>query len=175
MPILCPQPERKNDTSMEVLARFFHLPINEASKALGICSTSLKKICRKHGLVRWPHRKVITEFVIGRASYRKHAIGYWWENIKNYALCINAEFRLKAWRTRWWKLDAYLVSEGCTMCVYMKYMNKPAFLDSEANCNSSGFLNLGLLLGCGVLCLWQRYRLKCPFVDFLSWLTSCYL
>ncbi len=43
---------------MELLQQYFHLPIVEASKQLGICSTSLKKICRKHGLLRWPHRKV---------------------------------------------------------------------------------------------------------------------
>ena len=49
---------------MELLSRFFHMPINEASKVLGICSTSLKKICRKHGLVRWPHRKVINSLNI---------------------------------------------------------------------------------------------------------------
>ena len=33
-------------------------PINEAAKYLGICPTVLKKICRKNGLPRWPHRKL---------------------------------------------------------------------------------------------------------------------
>lgn len=51
-------PDKKGDTNMETLRQYFHLPINEASKILGICSTSLKKICRKNGLPRWPHRKV---------------------------------------------------------------------------------------------------------------------
>lgn len=46
------------DIPLEVLSTYFHLPINDACKALGICSTSLKKICRRHGVVRWPHRKV---------------------------------------------------------------------------------------------------------------------
>ncbi|GAX85823.1 hypothetical protein CEUSTIGMA_g13238.t1 [Chlamydomonas eustigma] len=50
--------QRTNDRSMEVLSQYFSLPINDASKALGICSTSLKKICRKLGLLRWPYRKV---------------------------------------------------------------------------------------------------------------------
>lgn len=48
---------------MDVISQFFHLPIVEASKALKIGTTSLKKICRKHGLARWPHRKVVLHCV----------------------------------------------------------------------------------------------------------------
>ncbi|KAI8110897.1 hypothetical protein M9434_004471 [Picochlorum sp. BPE23] len=48
----------KGGTSILELAQFFHLPINEAAKKLDICPTVLKKICRKHGLPRWPHRKL---------------------------------------------------------------------------------------------------------------------
>merc|ERR1712137_1335508 len=40
------------------LAKFYHLPINDAAAKLGICSTLLKKLCRKNGVSRWPHRKV---------------------------------------------------------------------------------------------------------------------
>eukprot|EP00171_Calliarthron_tuberculosum_P009562 IDg9562t1 len=40
------------------LARCFHLPINAAAKELGVCVTALKKQCRKHGVPRWPHRKL---------------------------------------------------------------------------------------------------------------------
>jgi hypothetical protein len=42
----------------ERLAAFFHVPINEAAKGLGVCATVLKKVCRKHGIPRWPHRKI---------------------------------------------------------------------------------------------------------------------
>jgi hypothetical protein len=42
----------------EELAKYFHLPIAEAAKELGVCATVLKKICRKNGISRWPHRKV---------------------------------------------------------------------------------------------------------------------
>jgi len=42
----------------EELAPYFHLPINQVSKELGICATVLKKICRKNGIPRWPHRKI---------------------------------------------------------------------------------------------------------------------
>eukprot|EP00276_Gloeochaete_wittrockiana_P018738 CAMPEP_0184345124 /NCGR_PEP_ID=MMETSP1089-20130417/13571_1 /TAXON_ID=38269 ORGANISM="Gloeochaete wittrockiana, Strain SAG46.84" /NCGR_SAMPLE_ID=MMETSP1089 /ASSEMBLY_ACC=CAM_ASM_000445 /LENGTH=162 /DNA_ID=CAMNT_0026675301 /DNA_START=63 /DNA_END=548 /DNA_ORIENTATION=+ len=47
----------KGDLTLDDLSPFFHLPINEASKKLGICATVLKKICRKIGISRWPHRK----------------------------------------------------------------------------------------------------------------------
>ena len=39
------------------LAKYYHLPINEAAKEMDICTSVLKKICRKQGIKRWPHRK----------------------------------------------------------------------------------------------------------------------
>jgi RWP-RK domain len=42
----------------EQLTKYFHLPITDVAKELGICATMLKKICRKNGIPRWPHRKV---------------------------------------------------------------------------------------------------------------------
>eukprot|EP01094_Clydonella_sp_ATCC50884_P019534 TRINITY_DN383_c0_g1_i1.p1 TRINITY_DN383_c0_g1~~TRINITY_DN383_c0_g1_i1.p1 ORF type:complete len:346 (-),score=158.15 TRINITY_DN383_c0_g1_i1:501-1538(-) len=46
------------DLSMEDLSKYFHLPINDVAKELGVCATVLKKICRKKGIKRWPHRKI---------------------------------------------------------------------------------------------------------------------
>jgi hypothetical protein len=43
---------------LERLSEYFHMPINDVSKELGICTTVLKKICRNLGIPRWPHRKV---------------------------------------------------------------------------------------------------------------------
>eukprot|EP01132_Coremiostelium_polycephalum_P007585 gene7585-9326_t len=42
----------------EQLSKYFHLPINDVAKELGICATMLKKICRRNGIPRWPHRKI---------------------------------------------------------------------------------------------------------------------
>jgi len=49
---------RKKEIDLETLSQYFHMTIQDASKALDISGTSLKKICRKYGLERWPHRKV---------------------------------------------------------------------------------------------------------------------
>merc|ERR1712137_76688 len=40
------------------LSRYFHLPINDVSRELGVCTTVLKRICRQNGISRWPHRKI---------------------------------------------------------------------------------------------------------------------
>mmetsp|Transcript_1082 Transcript_1082/g.3368 ORF Transcript_1082/g.3368 Transcript_1082/m.3368 type:complete len:794 (-) Transcript_1082:114-2495(-) len=42
----------------EELAQYFHISINEAAEALGMCMSAIKKICRRHGISRWPHRKL---------------------------------------------------------------------------------------------------------------------
>ena len=42
----------------EELAQYFHISINEAADALGMCMSAIKKICRRHGISRWPHRKL---------------------------------------------------------------------------------------------------------------------
>jgi len=50
-------PPSKN-ISFEELSKYFHLPINQVAKELGVCATILKKICRRNGIPRWPHRKI---------------------------------------------------------------------------------------------------------------------
>jgi len=50
-------PPSKN-ISFDELSKYFHLPINQVAKELGVCATILKKICRKNGIPRWPHRKI---------------------------------------------------------------------------------------------------------------------
>ncbi|GLT82531.1 hypothetical protein SLE2022_008950 [Rubroshorea leprosula] len=44
--------------AMEDLAKYFDLPIVEASKSLKVGVTVLKKKCRELGIPRWPHRKI---------------------------------------------------------------------------------------------------------------------
>jgi hypothetical protein len=44
--------------SMQELSKYFKMPEKPVAKHLGICLTSLKKICRANGISRWPYRKV---------------------------------------------------------------------------------------------------------------------
>jgi hypothetical protein len=46
------------ELSMQELSKFFSMPEKAVAKELGICLTSLKKICRQNGINRWPYRKV---------------------------------------------------------------------------------------------------------------------
>lgn len=47
--------------TLEDVSPFFHLPIEEAAKELGVCSSALKRRCRRLGIKRWPFRKVRAE------------------------------------------------------------------------------------------------------------------
>jgi hypothetical protein len=42
----------------ELLSSLFVCSEKEAAKILGICLTTLKKACRRHGIDRWPYRKI---------------------------------------------------------------------------------------------------------------------
>eukprot|EP00294_Goniomonas_avonlea_P000057 CAMPEP_0114553570 /NCGR_PEP_ID=MMETSP0114-20121206/7735_1 /TAXON_ID=31324 /ORGANISM="Goniomonas sp, Strain m" /LENGTH=687 /DNA_ID=CAMNT_0001738535 /DNA_START=120 /DNA_END=2183 /DNA_ORIENTATION=+ len=52
-----PMPSQK-EVKLEELSRYFHLPEKVVAKELGICLTSLKKLCRSYGITRWPFRKL---------------------------------------------------------------------------------------------------------------------
>lgn len=50
--------EFQSISSKKFLSKYFHLPIVDAAKELGMCTTMLKKLCRRCGISRWPYRKV---------------------------------------------------------------------------------------------------------------------
>ncbi|KAE9317082.1 hypothetical protein PF008_g18847 [Phytophthora fragariae] len=43
---------------LEDLRACFNMPIAAVARKFGICATLLKKICRRHGIQRWPHRQI---------------------------------------------------------------------------------------------------------------------
>jgi len=44
--------------SEKELRDHFNMPLNEVAKKYGMCTTALKKLCRKYGVMQWPHRKL---------------------------------------------------------------------------------------------------------------------
>ncbi|GBG71457.1 hypothetical protein CBR_g8875 [Chara braunii] len=44
--------------TLEEVSPYFHLPIETAAKELGVCSSALKRRCRRLGIKRWPFRKL---------------------------------------------------------------------------------------------------------------------
>lgn len=44
--------------ALEDLAKYFDLPMVEASRNLNVGITVLKRKCREFGIPRWPHRKI---------------------------------------------------------------------------------------------------------------------
>ena len=39
-----------------MLREHFHLPLSEVAKKFGMCTTAFKKLCRRQGIMHWPHR-----------------------------------------------------------------------------------------------------------------------
>jgi hypothetical protein len=55
-----PSSRKPPELTLEMIQASFHVSMVAAANTFNTCTTRLKKVCRQHGIQRWPHRQVRT-------------------------------------------------------------------------------------------------------------------
>ncbi|KAG7396599.1 hypothetical protein PHYBOEH_002019 [Phytophthora boehmeriae] len=69
-----PNMTASSSITLDMLRPHFEEPLAKVAATFGICVTLLKKICRRHGITRWPHRQITG--LRKSISSMEHAIDY---------------------------------------------------------------------------------------------------
>eukprot|EP00960_Hanusia_phi_P070497 767321-Hanusia_phi.AAC.4 len=54
--------------TLDLLEKFYGMPLHVAAKRLGICQTAIKKVCRKLGIMKWPYKEMRTPMPVMTSS-----------------------------------------------------------------------------------------------------------
>jgi hypothetical protein len=61
------------------LRQHFHLPLHTAAQKFGICTTAFKKLCRRFGIAKWPHRQL--RGIDKKIAALKAELNWWRERV----------------------------------------------------------------------------------------------
>ncbi|KAH3731470.1 RWP-RK domain-containing protein [Pelomyxa schiedti] len=130
------------------LKKYFHLPIQVVAGELGVCTTMLKQLCRKHGIQRWPHRKIQSlnnAIAQLETTLNKGGIPPVVRNLRLEELAVlhakkelllenpNADVDLAHLRSEVRPLDAKRPSPGSEMATQLQFSNATSSISLIAN------------------------------------------
>ena len=81
--------------SEKELRDHFNMPLNEVAKKFSMCTTALKKLCRKYGVMQWPHRKLrsLEKKIASLRAEQVGRVGVWF---RLWSLCCVRALRPNA-------------------------------------------------------------------------------